>query len=304
MDTKRLKILLSVLVFFSLILILFRVGSLGRDIAEQREVIEKMGTNLSKKVDGLSNSQVSKKDDKDYLTEKTIIKYNKFSKKNESVTVSFSVLPKELSDTMEVTASNDDYSFKLKRNTYSFVGKKSLKLEDKLPDIITYHNNGKILNESISGVEANAKLGDLVLPKFTIEKKSLDTSLTAGSYNVEAAIKIKTIDGLNDLVSNDMEEKSIFESLELDILVNGEVKEKKEFDITNPNFSEEYNEIKHKIQAEDMDKIELLLVARDDNGLDHIAVLDLQNEEDMQALEPQVRVYGKDKKKEIFKYKY
>ncbi len=304
MDTKRLKILLSVLVFISLILVLFRVGSLGRDISEQRKEIEEMGANLSRKVDSLSNSQSSKNTDKDYLTEKTIIKYGKFNKKKEKLTVNFSVLPKELSDTMEVTASNDDYSLKLKRDTYSFVGKKSLGLEDRLPNIITYHNNGKILNESINGSEANAKLGDLVLAKYTIEKKSFDTSLTSGSYNVEAVIKIKVSDGLKNVISNDTEEKSSFKSLELNILINGELKEKKEFDITNPNFSEEYNEIKYKLPAEADDKVELLLIAKDDIGLDHIAVLDLKNEEDMQTLETKVRVYGNDKKKELFKYNY
>lgn len=301
MDKKRTIFISASLLLFTLFILLYRVGSLSRKLDDYDVSIKNMEKSLTQAIANSNKDSNQVDGAKEGLTAELMYNFTSFNKETGQAKAEFNLVPKEIYQGLEVNLVSSGDVINLKRDSVIFQGSHKYKLNDKFLSLVTYRDGDKVEVEKLDEKKYNLRVGDLLIPKIGIEKKSLEKDSAPNKYNVDAVMKFSLTDSLVKLSNNSAERSVGFQSLEVKLDINEINVNTMEIDITEPGFSEEYKDIKFSKDIAEGDKVELYIEAMDEHGLMHKSYIDVLNEEEF-INKNVFKVTNPDNKAEIFEY--
>lgn len=305
MNKRRAGIVLLTLLAFSIFLILYRLGDIGKKVEEQEKSMDTALKNINSSISNLKKSGSSLDNNgAENLTAEIIYEVEDYNKDDDSVKVKFTVYPRQISGNLSVSLASGDEVINLKRRGLAFKGSHVYKLSDTFLNLVTYSDAGVVKIDKLSSSSYQIPIGDLIIPTMRIESKDVKSSFTDGVYNFQSVSRYE-LNKSSIRISKDKNKEYVrFKSLDLCLEVNGLIRDTRKFEINKSDFNKSFNDIAFKYNAEEKDSIKLYLKAIDDFGLEHIVILDQRNIEDEDNADQKVYVYGKDKKTKLYEYYY
>lgn len=305
MNKQRARIVLLTLVAFSIFLILYRLGDFGKKLEEQEKSLDSAVKSINSSISKLKNSGSGiNSDSSENLTAEIVYELEIYNKDDDSIKANFTIYPRQIQDSLKVSLASDDKVIKLKRDGISFKGSHVYKFNDTFLNLVTYFDNDIVKIDKLSGAPYGSSIGSLVVPTIKIETKDEKSIFTEGSYTYQAVSKYSLEDSEVKIIKDDNKRYSNFKSLELNLEVNGFIRDTKNFEINKHDFNESFNDISLKYKATEKDAIKVYLKAVDDLGLEHIVVLEQINMSQEDSKPRKVYVYGKQKGIKIYEYSY
>lgn len=303
MFNKKEKIIILVISFISVFLLFYRVGELNKKIDQQKIDIQDSQNKINKSIANLENAikkpRLTQGDD---ITTEFAYSFNKFDKNKKTVVANFSVTPKEYSKNLKVYISSNGQSQQLKNTEYFFTGSKEFSLNDNFINLISYDLDGLTRTDAVRNDIYNTKIGELILPKYSLDTREMSESLENKKLKTTLSFKLMITPSREQYLDNKNQKKAGYDDFEVIAKKNGVTVKEEKFDLNNPSTLADYHKINFEIDYDKSDDIEIFYRLVDDYGLVHKKIISSYKSMERVYTSEDIKVYVDEKEDPIYNY--
>lgn len=273
MEKKRTIIISTFLLLVTMLLLIYKVGDVSKKVNEQNGKIEKMERNLTKSINGISYKSEENKKENEALTASLIYSFDKYDLEAGTVKSNFSLVPRQISENTEVSLISGNVVIPLEKESMTFQGSYEYGLRDKFLNLVTYGNNGTVTVDALPNDQYNIPVGEMILPKLSLEKKSVTSNISEASYDMNAVVKVKLENSKKEIAGESAARPVKFTKLDFITEINGKIVDDQELNYRATGFQDEFNDLVFKKEFSKIEGFDLKNILEDNKDLE------LENEE-------------------------